>query len=156
MSSGMSTDPNTIMSNAFPRPCAFTDVASAGHRVRQESHTALDESHATQLDDPRWVFAMRARLVLERPQLQIGQIEALKDLGLKTGLNPMQICSIIGTIERAIQRGGFDLIAHEEIMRVPECMGDGVQALTPRARWITFGVLFAWALSVAGIMQLVA
>ncbi|MFG0315413.1 MAG: hypothetical protein ACF8LL_14655 [Phycisphaerales bacterium] len=152
----MSTDPNTIMSNAFPRPFAFTDVASAEHRAYQERHTASDATHATQLNDPRWIFAMRARLVLERQQVQIGQIEALKDLGHKSGLNPMQISSIIGTIERAIQRGGFDLIAHEEIMRVPECTGDGMQALTPRARWITFGVLFAWALSVAGIMQLVA
>lgn len=156
MSSGMSTDPNTIMSNAFPRPFTFADVASGKHCAHHERHPASHVSHDTQLNDPRWIFAMRARLVLERSQVQIGQIEALKDLGLKSGLNPMQISSIIGTIERAIQRGGFDLIAHEEIMRVPECMGDGMHALTPRARWITFGVLFVWALSVAGIMQLVA
>lgn len=47
------------------------------------------------------------------------------------------------------------MVAHDEIMQIPEVCTDGVQALSTKARWITFSVLFAWALSIAGLMQLV-
>ena len=151
----MSPDTKTIMHQALPSPIPFPGVASGERRAVRNANKPAGTAYSTQLDDPRWVFAMRARSVLEREYVQIQQIDSLQEQAARLGLSPMQINAIIGSIERSIQRGGFDRMAHDEIMDLPEASSDGVQELSTKARWITFSVLFVWALSIAGLMQLV-
>jgi len=77
--------------------------------------------------------------------------------GARSGLNPMQSRLVIGIVERALERGGLDSVAHQELDRVPSFnIEDGIAVLSPRSRWLVFGALFAWALGIAGLMQLVA
>ena len=76
--------------------------------------------------------------------------------GTRFGLNPMQSKLVIGIVERARARGGFDSIAHQELERVPDCANeDGIAVLSTKSRWIVFGALFAWAFAIAGLMQIV-
>lgn len=78
------------------------------------------------------------------------------DEGKQHGLSPMQSGLIIGIVERAHERGGIDSIAYEEVQIVPDHIHDGIAMLSNRSRWIVFGALFAWAMTVAGLMQIVA
>jgi len=71
------------------------------------------------------------------------------------GLGSMQSQALIGIVERADDRGGIDTAARDEIMLVPHS-NDGVSGdLSNRVRWLVFGVLFSWALLIAGLMQVV-
>ncbi len=74
----------------------------------------------------------------------------------RIGLSPMQAEAIVGIVEDASNRGGIDRVAHDQIMALPEIADTNADGLSERARWMTFGMLFAWALMVAGIMQVVA
>ncbi|MHA7812976.1 MAG: hypothetical protein ACX94C_06250 [Phycisphaerales bacterium] len=151
----MNPDPNTIMPSNRTSRLSFPGVSNTERPLERNIHTTAGSAPIAHLNDPRWIFAMRARLVLERGEVEPGTIDALRVSGARLGLSPMQASAIIGTIEQANQRGGFDMVAHDEIMQIPEVCTDGVQALSTKARWITFSVLFAWALSIAGLMQLV-
>ena len=104
--------------------------------------------------DPRWIFAMQVRLKLESDAQT--DLDTLVEQGNRFGLNPMQSKLIIGIVDRAMQRGGFDSMVHQELERVPENTHDGIAALTTKSRWIVFGTLFVWAFAIAGLMQLVA
>ena len=145
-------------------PISASALTSATSRLRlsRDTHDALPsvntpaQTERILPDDPRWVFAMRARLAISSGAHSNEDMRQLVEQGMKQGLSVMQIRAIIGVLERAVQRGGFDLIAHDEIMRIPEVDRDAAQPLSDRARWIVFGALFAWALMIAGLMQLVA
>lgn len=115
-------------------------------------------SIVTRIDphDPRWVFAMRARLSIEYQILDDDKIERLIKQAGGIGLNPIQARAIIGIVEDATQRGGIDRMAHQQISSVPFDASSEQEGLSDRARWLTFGVLFAWALMIAGVMQVVA
>ncbi len=107
-------------------------------------------------DDPRWVFAMRVRAAIEYQVVDEQAIARLLDQASAIGLNPMQARAIMGIIQDATQRGGIDTRAHREIASVP--VNEAARAaddLSDRARWIAFGMLFVWALLIAGLMQLV-
>ncbi len=97
---------------------------------------------------------MRVRFSLESDPMS--DHEDLVDQGARLGLNPMQSKLVIGIVERALLRGVFDSVVHQELERVPENTHDGIAALTTKSRWIVFGALFVWAFAIAGLMQLVA
>lgn len=103
--------------------------------------------------DPRWVYAMRVRLSLESNPTP--DLEDLVEQGHRLGLSPLQAKLVIGIVERALVRGGFDSLVHQELERVPEITHEGIAALTTKSRWIVFGALFMWAFAIAGLMQLV-
>lgn len=151
----MSTENAPIVASQLSSAAPGLRLSRGAHgampRVNTPSQTDLMRS-----DDPRWVFAMRARLTLDRGIDSNDTIARLIEQGMSMGLNSMQIRAIIGIIEQANARGGFDLIAHDEIMRLPEAESDACNTLSDRARWITFGALFAWALLIAGLMQIIA
>lgn len=117
---------------------------------------APDQPESIAADDPRWSFAMRARLVIERQPLNTRAMDRLMESAARIGLSPMQAEAIVGIVEDAFNRGGIDRIAHDQIMALPENTDTNADGLSERARWMTFGMLFAWALMVAGIMQVVA
>ncbi len=97
---------------------------------------------------------MRVRLSLESDPMP--NLEDLVEQGTRLGLSPLQSKVVIGIVELALLRGGFDSIVHQELERVPENTHDGIAALTTKSRWIVFGALFVWAFAIAGLMQLVA
>jgi hypothetical protein len=151
----MSTDQRTIAESTIPAAIPFPGVGVRPHAVLNIGNTESQPSLNTQSDDPRWVFAMRVRLAVESGPITTDLLDNLHQVANRLGMSPMQGQAIIGCVERAHARGGFDRIAHNEIMQIPAANGNGIHALSSRARWITFGVLFAWALSIAGLMQIV-
>ncbi len=151
----MSTEKTTIDASCLSGPLPRLRVSPTTHSVLPDDNRPA-QTELARYDDPRWVFAMRARLTLDSGKASDDVYERLIERGRAGGLNAFQANSIIGIIERANLRGGFDLIAHNEIMRVPGTTTSGVDSLSTRARWITFSALFVWALLIAGLMQIVA
>ena len=99
---------------------------------------------------------MRARLAVEQSKGTVTDYSDMDKAAHMLGLSPMHASAIIGSVERAHRRGGFDHIAMKEVMSVDVPETDIMHAMTNKSRWITFGVLFAWALTIAGLMQLAA
>lgn len=149
----MSTENTPIVASPLSSAAPRLRLSRGGHGMLPGGNTP-SQPDLIKSDDPRWVFAMRARLVLDRGVESNESIARLVEQGMSMGLSNMQIRAIIGIIEQANQRGGFDLIAHDEILRLPEVESESSNILSERARWITFGLLFGWALLIAGLMQL--
>lgn len=149
----MSTEQSTIPHDAPPSPIPFPGVSINPHGAVPAHHSASEPAAAPQLDDPRWVFAMRVRSVIERGQGI--DYEQMHGWGHQVGLSPIFCDAIIGAVERATKRGAPDGLMVEEIMQVPVPAQDGIGSLTTRSRWIVFSALFAWAFVVAGVMQVV-
>lgn len=150
----MNTDPNTITSNGLSGPIPFPRVCTTPRGVTSEYIAPAQAAKVAQVHDPRWVFAMRIRSRIESDQSK--EYREMIDEGKQHGLSPMQSGLIIGIVERAHERGGIDSIAYEEVQIVPDHIHDGIAMLSNRSRWIVFGALFAWAMTVAGLMQIVA
>lgn len=117
--------------------------------ITHGGHTRLD------INDPRWVFAMRARLSIDYEILDSEAMDRLIRQAQRIGLNPIQARAIIAIIEAATMRGGIDQVAQQQILSVSTDDAAEKDALSDRARWLTFGALFAWALLIAGVMQVV-
>ncbi len=116
-----------------------------------------DESSGGMSDiDPRWVFAARVQTALGgRPRVQsISQYQELVIRGTKAGFSDLHSKAIIAIAEQAQQRGGLDRITMNELEAIPAVLQ--TEAMSNKARWITFGVLFSWSLLIAGMMQIVA
>ncbi len=151
----MSTDPYTISPSDLSSPIPFQSVQHSQHGMRQICTASSQSESGTNLHDPKWVFAMRVRLILESDASM--EPHKMIEQGARSGLNPMQSQLVIGIVERALERGGLDSVAHQELECVPNnSIEDGIAALSTRSRWIVFGALFAWAFAIAGLMQLVA
>jgi hypothetical protein len=150
----MSTDQSTITPNDLSSPIPFPGVGESRHDAYPQRIASSQSGSFAKSYDPRWIFAMRVRFSLESdPNSDHGD---LVEQGVRLGLSPMQSRVVIGIVERAQTRGGFDSIVHQELERVPENTHDGIAALTTKSRWIVFGALFVWAFAIAGLMQLVA
>lgn len=151
----MSTDPYTISPSDLSSPTPFSGVQKSQQGMRHECTASSQSGSGTNLYDPKWVFAMRVRLILESDASM--EPHNMIEQGARSGLNPMQSRLVIGIVERALERGGLDSVAHQELDRVPSFnIEDGIAVLSTRSRWLVFGALFAWALGIAGLMQLVA
>jgi len=108
--------------------------------------------------DRRWLFAARVQAVLQSGIALAPEDnwQAVVEAGEQMGLNVFQCRSIVHIVEDAQSRGGLDTIAMRELLSVPEPDADDDDELPARVRWTVFGVLFCWALLVAGLMQVVA
>ena len=113
-------------------------------------------SDAMAADDPRWVLAARAQIIFHRNNRipSIGQYDDLMACAESAGFSPIHGQAIVAIVEEAQFRGGLDRIAMEALMRIPAPSVSSPE-LSGRARWMTFGVLFAWSLLIAGMMQMV-
>ena len=107
-------------------------------------------------NDPRWIFAVLVRIELDRGSLSNETRDRLFVAGERLGLGILQVNALIAIAQCAHERGGFDSISREEILSVPESSRSGAGELSDRSRWLVFGVLFCWALMIAGLMQMVA
>jgi len=108
-------------------------------------------------DDPRWLFATRVQITLalsNRTPSQ-GQFDDLLDIAEHAGFADIHARAIIGIVEEAQFRGGLDSITMHALLDIPSPDPSPDGELSTRARWITFGALFAWSLMIAGLMQLV-
>lgn len=148
----MSTEKTTIQSNHFQQPAAMMRLSNNASSMLPK-HNTSHQTHPLQRTDPRWLLAMRAQLAHQCGECTQAQDVMLVEQGLKLGLNPMQSRAILSIVESAMNRGGLDNMAHDAISMVPEV--DVNHELSEKARWLTFGVLFLWALAIAGMMQLV-
>lgn len=128
-------------------------VNTADHVLHER--TILSSRSNIDVNDPRWVFAMRARLSIEYQILDEETVDRLISQAKAIGLNQMQARAVIGIVEDATVRGGMDSIAQKQLMDVPATESSDQEGMTDRARWLAFGVLFAWALLIAGVMQIV-
>lgn len=150
----MDTDTNTIMRTGLSGPIPFPAVQSTQQAMRDKRTASADTGYIAQIDDPRWVFAMRVRSRIESARNK--EYESMIDEGRQHGLSPMQSGLIIGIVERAHDRGGIDAVAYDEIREVPDSFHDGITALSMKSRWIVFSALFLWAFAIAGLMQIAA
>jgi hypothetical protein len=148
----MSTEKSIFANNGPSTPHPMMRLVNTQHPVLAGANAA---DRIADSADPRWVFAMRARLVVERGMLTDQSMDRLQTQAQRMGLSMMQSKAVIGILERAQGRDGFDHIAHDELMRLPEIEPEPNHELSDRARWLTFGVLFGWALLIAGVMQVV-
>lgn len=106
-------------------------------------------------DDLRWIYAARIQLALNHgPSLLAGEsMLSLLRAGQRLGLSEDSARTVIGIVVDAQARGGLDRRAMSELSTVPEPFAPELSA---RTRWIVFGLLFTWALSIAGLMILVS
>jgi len=152
----MQTHQMTIQSSAQNR----LRLINAPHQVLPEDYTPSAQttlSDIIAIDDPRWLFAARVQISLNgsnRTPTQ-GQFDDLLDIAQHAGFSDMHARAIVGIVEEAQRRGGLDVIAMNALMRIPTPASDTDPELSQRARWITFGALFAWSLMIAGLMQFV-
>lgn len=149
MSTQISTHTGTGHNNTLP----LMRLVNTADRALPK-RTIPSSSPNVEINDPRWVFAMRARLSIEYQILDEETVARLISQAKAIGLNQMQARAIIGIVEDATVRGGMDSIAHKQLMDVPATESSDHEGMTDRARWLTFGVLFAWALLIAGVMQI--
>lgn len=141
--------------------------ASRGLRLVNTQHVSLPAHHRAEAaerfsdtlsrGDVRWLYAVRVQTVIDRG-FGLGRPcdrQAMVDAGERMGLSDMQSRAIIGIVEDAQTRGGLDRRAAESLLAVPVPESGPTVELSDRARWMVFGVLFGWALLIAGLMQLV-
>lgn len=127
-----------------------------GHEDHSETvHSEFSDTLAR--NDPRWLFAARVQVGLNGSK-RVGsahEMDQLVEAGLRMGFSDMHSRAIIGVVEGAQQRNGLDRLAMRELGSITSSAMMSDPELSTRARWITFGVLFAWAFMIAGIMQFV-
>lgn len=106
-------------------------------------------------NDPRWIFAARVQVVFNGTNRirSMGQMNDLIECGAMLGFTNIHARAIVAIVEEAQLRNGLDEIAMDELMSIPK--PETENELSDRTRWITFGMLFLWAFSIAGLMQLV-
>lgn len=134
-------------------------------RLVNTPHDALHNDHTESAEpgfsdtiansDPRWLFATRIQMMFStNNRIQsIGQLNDLLSVGTGMGFSDIYARVIVGIVEEAQLRGGLDRVAMSELMAIPT--PETEQGLSDRGRWITFGLLFAWSLAIAGLMQLI-
>lgn len=107
--------------------------------------------------DPRWILATRSQMVFQlgRRVQSMGAIHDLVEIGTRLGFSEFASRSIIDIADSAQLRGGLDHAAKDALLGVPLPTNQQHTELSPRARWMVFGVLFGWALLIAGAMQMV-
>lgn len=150
----MSTEHTTIQHSELSRLSGSLRLINTQRSPLPAHHAPGDTerfSDSITRDDVRWVFAANVQMRLEHGNGEHHQ--GMIDTGHRMGLSDMQSRAIIGIVEDAVTRGGLDRTAMRELLAVPA--SDSSHELTDRARWLTFGVLFAWALLIAFLMQLV-
>jgi len=106
-------------------------------------------------NDPRWLFAARVQMVCATANgiHSIGQMNDLVECAVNMGFTDMHARAMVGIVEEAQYRNGLDRCAMDELNAIP--LPDAMDPFSTKARWITFSVLFLWAFSIAGLMQLV-
>ena len=126
---------------------------SPEHHTRENEHGFSD---ALDISDPRWILATRSQLILQQGgRIQsLGPIHDLIDLGTRLGFSEFASRAIIAIVEEAQVRGGLDTIAKNELLQIPRPSFDDHE-LSHQAKSMVFGLLFGWALLIAGIMQMV-
>lgn len=150
----MSTENTTIRHSSAPRFSRPLRLVNAHHAPLPAHHARAGSdrfSDTISRDDTRWVFAANVQMRLEYGH--DGDHQSIIDTGHRMGLSDLQSRAIIAIVEEARARGGLDRSAMRQLLEVPA--PDNGHELSDRARWLTFGVLFAWALLIAFLMQLV-
>ena len=84
----------------------------------------------------------------------MGSVQDLVAVGSRLGFSEFASRSIIDITENAQLRGGLDHSAKNALLGVPLPTALDHE-LSNKARWMVFGVLFGWALLIAGVMQMV-
>ena len=106
-------------------------------------------------NDPRWLFASRVQMMFHSQNRvpSIGQLDDLIDTAMHMGFSNMHARAIINMVEEAQFRDGIDSDVVTKLLNLPAPESNHTQS--DRTRWLTFGVLFAWSLMIAGLMQVV-
>lgn len=151
----MNTEISTQPGIAHDTPSPAMRLVNINAKTMPELTTRTDQQDMD-VDDPRWIFAMRARICIEYNTLDDNTMEYLVRQGSNIGLGLMQSRAIIAIIQDASLRGGFDQTAQQQILHVPFEDATWNASMSDRTRWLTFGALFAWAMIIAGLMQFVA
>jgi len=106
--------------------------------------------------DPRWLFAARVQVTLSGAHTpSVGLVDDLLDAAKRAGFSDMHARAMIAIVEESQLREGLDTIAMDELLKIPLPAQSDEPIMSERARWLTFGVLFAWSLMIAGLMQIV-
>jgi hypothetical protein len=151
----MQSENLTIESQAHNR----LRLVNTSHRPMSDQTNAPAQSaqpESITRTDPRWLFAARVQVMLSGARTpSIGLLEDLVDTAQRGGFSDMHSRAMIAIVEESQIRNGLDSIAMQELLQIPLPIQSEEPVLSVRARWMTFGVLFAWSLMIAGLMQLV-